>query len=182
MTFTKLSHISILNNLILGLSLFFGIIVVSSCSVTEDNDLMNSNEVLNSEFIRANLRINKGVFDEKNEQRIINIAEGKEFTINSVQREQDDLLINLSYSGGCKPSDFEIIWDGIVYLDEPCHMNLLLINNQNGDLCEAFITETIVVNLKELIGDVIYKDTCDYYIFSTFNSSENADVIVEAIN
>jgi hypothetical protein len=182
MTFKKSMHIIKAKYLILGVSLFIGFLSTSSCSITEDNDLLASNDSLYSEFLNANLRINKDVFDEINENRIDNRAEGKLFTINNIKREQDILLINLSYSGGCKPSQFEIIWDGIVYLDEPCHMNLLLVNNQNGDLCEALITETIVVNLKELIGDVIYKDTCDYYLFSTFNSGENADVVVEAIN
>ena len=161
--------------------LFF--LTFSSCSVNEDSNMVEAaNDLFYSEFLNAKLRINKEVFDEINENRIGSKGEGKLFTINNVKREEDLLLINVSYSGGCKPSEFEIIWDGIVYLDEPCHMNLLLISKENGDLCEALITETIVVNLKELIGDVIYKDSCDYYLFSTFNFGENADEIVEAIN
>jgi len=182
MTFTKFTHLLKVNYLILGAIIFIGVLSISSCSVTEDSDLMAANDSLYSNFLNAKLRINKEVFDEINKNRIEGRGEGRLFTINNVKREKDILLINLSYSGGCKPTEFEIIWDGIVYVDEPCHMNLLLVNNQNGDLCEAFITETIVVDLKELIGDVIYKDTCDYYLFSTFNFGENADVIVEAIN
>ena len=173
--------------IIFGVSVLLGFLTILSCSITEDNDVMNASDslnsdVTNSEFLNAKLRINKDLFDEINKNRKESRAEGKLFTINNVNREVDILLINLSYSGGCKPLEFEIIWDGIVYIDEPCHMNLLLINNENGDLCEAFLTKTIVVNLKELMGEVIYKDTCDYYLFSTFNFGENADVIVSALN
>ena len=186
MTYKKIIHIIKVKYLILGVSVILGFLTISSCSVSEDSgsvEAIYANDgSLTSEFLNAKLTINKEVFDEINENRMESRPEGKLFTINDVSREQDMLLINLSYSGGCKPLEFEIIWDGIVYVDEPCHINLLLINNENGDLCEAFITETIVVNLKELIGDVIYKDTCDYYLFSTFNFGENADVIIEAIN
>ena len=61
-------------------------------------------------------------------------------------------------------------------------MNLLLIHNANNDTCKTLITKTIVVNLEELVGDVLYKDNGDYHIFSTYNSSEIADVIIKSIN
>ena len=57
-------------------------------------------------------------------------------------------------------------------------MNLILIHDANNDHCEALITQTINVNLNELVGDVSYKDNCAYHIFSTFNSSDNADAII----
>lgn len=156
-----------------------------SCSKSDDG---NSSNALNNadpgqnEVLNAKLRINEEVFNTINTNRTNKISKGEAYSINNVKRVGDFLQINLSYSGGCKIHDFEIIWDGIVYTDEPCHMNLLLIHNANNDTCEALITKTIVVNLEELIGDVLYKDNCAYHIYSTYNSSEFADAVIEGVN
>ena len=88
----------------------------------------------------------------------------------------------MSDSGGCNEHAFEIIWDGIVFTDDPCHMNLILIHNSNNDDCEALITETITINLNELMGDVVYKDSCAYNIFTSYNSTKTADVTVKSSN
>lgn len=135
-----------------------------------------------NEVLIAKLRINEDVFNTINTNRTNKIRNGEAYSINNVKRVGDFLQINLSYSGGCKIHDFEIIWDGIVYTDEPCHMNLLLIHNANNDTCEALITKTVVVNLEELIGNVLYKDNCAYHIYSTYNSSEFADAVIEGVN
>jgi hypothetical protein len=124
------------------------------------------------------LRINQELFDSFRANSISNMSEGDPFTIKNAKKEGDFIEIELSYSGGCKKHSFEIIWDGLVYTDAPCHINLQLVHRANNDLCEALITETIFVNLKELIGDVTYKDTCTYNIFSTYNSTETPDVII----
>jgi hypothetical protein len=155
-----------------------------SCSNSDDGNsptLDNSDQGQN-EVLIAKLRINEDVFNTINTNRTNKIRKGEAYSINNVKRVGDFLQINLSYSGGCKIHDFEIIWDGIVYTDEPCHMNLLLIHNANNDTCEALITRTIVVNLEELIGDVLYKDNCAYHIYSTYNSSEFADAVIEGVN
>jgi hypothetical protein len=156
-----------------------------SCSKSDDGNIPYASDGANpgqNEVLNAKLRINEDVFNTINTNRTNKITKGEAYSINNVKRVGDFLQINLSYSGGCKLHDFEIIWDGIVYTDEPCHMNLLLIHNANNDTCEALITGTIVVNLEELIGDVIYKDHCAYHIYSTYNSSEFSDVVIEGIN
>tara|TARA_R110001583_G_scaffold57921_7_gene173085 strand:- start:3030 stop:3551 length:522 start_codon:yes stop_codon:yes gene_type:complete len=169
------------------LSFLLFIIVLSSCSNngTEDAvtlDSTNNNSLSNSSVSNTLLRINKDVFEVINSNRINNIKTGEFYSINNAERKGDFIAINLSYSGGCKQHDFEIIWDGIVYTDDPCHMNLILIHNSNNDNCEALITEVININLKELIGDVVYKDSCAYHIFNTYNSDDKAAVIIEGVN
>jgi len=143
----------------------------------EDNSLSDA-LTSSSSNTNALLRINKDIFDDINKNRLNSINEGDFFKINKVTREDDNIQINLSYAGGCEQHKFQIIWDGIVYTDNPCHMNLILIHDANNDSCEALITQTINVNLNELVGDVSYKDNCAYHIFSTFNSSDNADAII----
>lgn len=156
----------------------------SACSNGDDNELLleANNDAFYSGLKNAHLRINKEVFDEINSNRINGISKEANYTIKNAVRENDLIIIDLSYSGGCKQHSFEIIWDGIVYTDDPCHMNLLLIHNDNNDSCEALINETIIVDLKELMGDVVYKDTCSYYLYSTFNSNEIADVVINPID
>lgn len=166
--------------LFIFLSLFVIVFLNISCSNSDDENIPPTQDATNqvqNEVLNAKLRINEEVFNTINANRRNNISKGEAYSINNVKRVGDFLQINLSYSGGCKTHDFEIIWDGIVYKDKPCHMNLLLIHNANNDTCEALITKTIIVNLEELIGDVLYKDNCAYYIYSTYNSSESADAV-----
>lgn len=165
---------------------YFLIIFISSCSNSGIDDAIfadgPSNSFANSSVSNTLLRINDDVFNTINSNRVNNLSSGAFYSINKVKREGDFIRVNLSYSGGCKQHEFEIIWDGIVYTDDPCHMNFMLIHKSNNDNCEALITETISINLMELVGDVVYKDSCAYHIFSTYNSSEIADAIVEGSN
>ena len=158
-------------------------LVTSACSNGDDNELLSEvNDALYSVSMYTNLRINKEVFDEINSNRINGISKGANYAIKNVIRENDFIKIDLSYSGGCKQHLFEIIWDGIVFTDDPCHMNLLLIHDDNNDSCEALVNKTIIINLDDLIGDIIYKDTCSYYLYNTFNFNESADVVIKPIN
>ncbi len=149
-----------------------------SCSDNENvdhgNPLDNNSKVV--------LRLSKDIFTTFDNNRKNSISEGDSFTIKESKIEGDNLQITLTYSGGCKEHIFEIIWDGIVYTDNPCKMNLLIIHRGNFDNCEALITDTINIDLKKLIGNIPYKDTCTYHIYSTYNFSENPDIIIDATN
>ncbi|MEN8125868.1 MAG: hypothetical protein ABFR32_12155 [Bacteroidota bacterium] len=150
----------------------------TSCSdKNEDVEILIVNN--NSNVV---LRLSKDFFVTFDNNRKNNISEGDAFTIKESKREGDNLQITLTYSGGCKKHAFEIIWDGIVYTDSPCKINLLLIHKGNFDNCEALITETINIDLKKLIGNISYKDECTYHIFSAYNFNENPDIIIDAIN
>ncbi|HEY9168132.1 MAG TPA: hypothetical protein VIN72_01440 [Lutibacter sp.] len=164
---------------IILLQIYITAILVVSCS-KNDNVNISSDSVSN--VSSTILRIDKEAFSKLNSNRTKNISDGDIFTINKGTRVGDILQLNVSYSGGCRQHFFEIIWDGLVYTDNPCFMNLIIIHKGNNDTCEALITETIIVNLKELVGDITYKDKCAYTIFSTFNSSETPDLEIMGIN
>lgn len=152
-------------------SLVFCILfIVTSCSNADDNAVYNDflNNTSSSNVI---LRINKSLFDNIDSNRINNVSEGNFIKINSGKKNGDFIELSVSYSGGCKTHNFEIIWDGIVYTNEPCNMNFLLVHSGNNDSCEAYITETIIINLKELLGDVTYSSSCSFNIFNTYNTS-----------
>lgn len=148
-----------------------------SCSDNQDDYELTS--PINSNIVS---QLNKSVFDKIDNNRKNNISEGDNYTIKESKREGDNLQVILEYSGGCKVHTFEIIWDGIVYTDNPCKINLLLIHRGNFDNCEALITDTINIDLKKLIGDISYKNDCAYHIFSPYNFSENPDIVIDAIN
>lgn len=157
------------------------LLTILTLSCNDDNDAINNFDSLGNKT-KVGLKLNKNLFDTIEANRKNNIHSGDAFKMNHVKKEGELLKINLSYGGGCAQHNFEILWDGIIYTDDPCYMNLMVIHSGNGDLCEAYITETIEVNLKELIGDNIYKNKCGYHIFSPFNSVENSDVFVEGSN
>jgi len=122
------------------------------------------------------LRLDQNIYENLNSNRKNSIPKGDPINIQNISKENNLLKIIVSYSGGCEEHNFEVVWDGIVYLDSPCFMNLILVHNGNNDPCEALITQTLEINLAKLIGEINEKDTCDYNIFTTFNSSETPDI------
>ncbi len=161
------------------LYIYLIIFVIASCN-SEDIDQVGFSNIGDTTLVV--LKLNKEIFDTIDNNRKNNISEGDPFTIIESKRERDKLQITLTYGGGCKEHAFEIIWDGIVYTNDPCKMNLIIIHRGNNDNCEALITDTININLNELIGNIAYKDNCAYHIYSTYNFSENPDIIIDAIN
>lgn len=73
----------------------------------------------------------------------------REITVNGREVE-----ITVSYAGGCAPHTFEVIWDGTLIKTNPPQINLAIIHNANGDMCEAYITEILKFNLDSLVGDI----------------------------
>lgn len=53
------------------------------------------------------------------------------------------LLVEVSYSGGCKEHNFEVEWPEVITTIYPPDFSVTLYHNANGDNCEAFITETL---------------------------------------
>ena len=158
-------------NLLTAILLLF----ITSCSVSSDEDLNSADFTANSSASNVVLRINKESFDTYNVNRLKNISEGDTFEIVKGKRNGDFLEITVAYSGGCQSHMFNVVWDGIVYTD-PYNINLMLVHNANNDACEAYITETIIINLKELLGDVNYISTSAYSIYNTFNTTNSPNV------
>jgi hypothetical protein len=122
------------------------------------------------------LVINKEKFDILNINRKNNISNGDTFKFESIKRNKDKLELTVSYSGGCELHYLNVNWDGIIYTDDPCHVSLIITHNSNNDKCESYVTKTFYINLKDLVGDISYKDICEYHIYSTFNSSDTPDL------
>jgi len=76
-------------------------------------------------------------------------------TVNSAIVEKDDLLVSVSYSGGCANHFIEIYSYTGILKSNPPQMNLVISHNSNKDMCEAYITKTFRFDLnaiKEYLG------------------------------
>jgi hypothetical protein len=76
------------------------------------------------------------------------------FELNYVEFEDGNIKISVSYGGGCKPHNFSITWDEIIQNSNPPGMNLIVTHDANGDNCEAYITETLVFPLENLLDSI----------------------------
>lgn len=59
------------------------------------------------------------------------------------------LDITLAYSGGCDEHEFEVVTDGTILKTNPPIVTLAVVHD-NKDLCEAFPSETINVDISYL--------------------------------
>ena len=71
-------------------------------------------------------------------------------TIGAVRMNGDNLEIEVSYAGGCEDHVFDLSWSGTYLKSHPAQVVLDLRHNAHGDMCEAYITETVVIDVSEL--------------------------------
>ncbi|WP_020530490.1 hypothetical protein [Flexithrix dorotheae] len=103
-----------------------------------NNDISNLSIKLDQEEYEAlSLKMSKGD------------SVSDEFRLNKVYKEGNFLMIEISYSGGCKEHSFEIIWPEAVILIYPPQYPVVLTHDNNNDSCEAYITETLKFDLTD---------------------------------
>ncbi|MFA6483170.1 MAG: hypothetical protein WCW62_11365 [Bacteroidales bacterium] len=71
------------------------------------------------------------------------------FRLDSAFVKDDNLLMRVSYSGGCRDHEFNL-WRLPTNALDPPPIELALSHNSNGDLCEAWITRWLVFSLVPL--------------------------------
>src|SRR3989338_2634747 len=81
--------------------------------------------------------------------------EGDFFTIKNIEVINQDLVIEVSYGGGCEDHEFDLIWDGSFMKSNPPQVNLDLYHNANNDLCKAIKYETLRYDIYPLIENYI---------------------------
>lgn len=75
--------------------------------------------------------------------------------VNSAVIENNELVMSVSYSGGCATHLIDLYAYTGILKSNPPQMNLVLSHNANNDMCEAYITKTIRFDLnkiKEYLG------------------------------
>ncbi len=63
------------------------------------------------------------------------------FTLNSAAVIGDVLTVSVSYAGGCRHHEFQLLKDDAFMESDPVQLRITLIHDGNGDRCEAWITE-----------------------------------------
>jgi len=111
----------------------------------------------------------------------INNTYGDTFDIDSFYVEDNWLNIIVGYSGGCEAHKFDIVWDGNTVADSVNYggsasvvFNIAIKHDANNDSCEAYITDTLKVDLNILLEE--YGDTVpDDFIISIVNGYSGDD-------
>jgi len=92
---------------------------------------------------------------------------GDNFSLNSTSREGQYLSVNVSYSGGCKNHDFNILWNEAISKSNPPSTTILITHDANDDNCESYLTEIVIIDLKELFGSE-YSDSLNVMIVNGY--------------
>jgi len=111
----------------------------------------------------------------------INNTYGDTFDIDSFYVEDNWLNIIVRYSGGCEAHIFDIVWDGNTVADSANYadsasvvFNIAIKHDANNDSCEAYITDTLKVDLNVLLKE--YGDTLpDDFIINVTNGYSGND-------
>jgi len=93
------------------------------------------------------------------------------FDLKDVIISGDTVKITVSYSGGCTTHTFEVIWSETLSCTTPPQTGLIILHNSNGDMCEAYITETLVFNVSDMADGLSLDTLC----VSVLNGWDPAD-------
>ena len=138
-----------------AIKMFILALIVMSCA--EDQPLSDST---------VSLIQNGDTFD--------NLANGETagdpFSIYSVKRNDQSLEVVVQYSGGCEQHDFEVV--AKVGDDYFPGVSLALVHLANGDMCEAYLTDTLTIDFSGLLASSIIISEADVSLIHGYNKDE----------
>lgn len=112
-------------------------------------DLSNNLDSISGE---SDLKLTRQEQAYANALELLNKSEGSDhFVINSVKIDDKKLnmLIEVSYAGGCKTHEFSLVWPEVITMIYPPNFSVILNHDAKGDTCEAWLTETLDINLQD---------------------------------
>lgn len=87
------------------------------------------------------------------------LPDGDAFRVQRVALVQDQLEIDVSYGGGCRPHRFRLAWTGTLTRSSPPHASFRLLHDAGGDPCKAIVRETLRFDLIDLPPFVMHMST-----------------------
>ncbi len=84
-------------------------------------------------------------------------------TIDTVFIEGNTMYIDLTYGGGCKEHEFEVIGSLAIAKSYPPIRSLQIVHNANNDMCRALVNVRLEVNIE----NVAYKQEAGSEIYYT---------------
>gem|GEM_PF-3066061 len=85
-----------------------------------------------------------------------------QFEIEKISVSGEDLIFEVSYSGGCQIHEFNVLWNGEYVETSPSQIDLYLSHNSNSDLCESKIFTTFALKLVNFNEDDLIINFFDY--------------------
>ena len=64
--------------------------------------------------------------------------------------EANTLRVSVSYGGGCEEHEFAACWNGEIANSAPPSLTLTLAHDAHDDLCDAFVTRDLFIDLADL--------------------------------
>lgn len=95
------------------------------------------------------------------------------FDLHSVTITGNIVAVTVSYSGGCMKHSFEIIWNEAFTDTSPSRTDFVIIHNANGDMCEAYIADTLTFEVTDLV-DTLSFDTVFVSISNAWDTDDSA--------
>lgn len=68
-------------------------------------------------------------------------------TVTEIRPVKDTLEVDVGYGGGCEEHVITACWDGTFMESDPVQARIILEHDANGDMCEAYISETLTFDL-----------------------------------
>ena len=145
--------------------IFFFLITAAIFSCKNDPDDLNGTR--SSEVI---LTVNQSDYSDAVQNR--SSSKSDPFDLKDIVITEDSVKITVGYSGGCRKHIFEIIWNETLSSTIPSRTSLIILHNANGDMCEAYITETLVFSISDLTDKISF-DTLYVGILNGWNPSDS---------
>ena len=160
-------------------NIFFAILFISiSCNKDDQrSDLLATGEgltmIVDQEKFQQMTSLRKGSNGEK-------VSDS--FEILNLEREGNNLKVDVRYNGGCVEHSFELIWDGGIMESYPCQIHFIMSHNSNNDQCDGVIEETLILDIEEFIGNNAQANSCIMSVYSVLNNSDDPDGTVTTSN
>lgn len=98
-------------------------------------------------------------------------AKSDPFELKKILYEDGIIYLTVAYSGGCSQHEFTVTWDEVIRYSYPPIINLIITHDARGDMCEAYITETLEFQTNLLFDSV----TINNLSVLAFNGSSSKD-------
>ncbi|MEW6652714.1 MAG: hypothetical protein AB1394_04500 [Bacteroidota bacterium] len=114
-----------------------------------------SNETIKPSQYSIQLKFKHNIGSDKKQVYFINsnndwVLKKDALAINSASIEEDELVMSVSYSGGCANHIIDLYSYTGILKSNPPQMNLIISHNANNDMCEAYITKTFRFDLRKI--------------------------------
>jgi hypothetical protein len=70
--------------------------------------------------------------------------------VSGVSVSGDALTLTVTHSGGCKTHEYGLCWNQTFLESQPVQAQLRVLHEDNGDSCEAIVTNTLTFDLADL--------------------------------